>query len=272
MIFWCSLRRAIFRELPRRNITQPAFSPRIRGFEDWLRVEVLDRQTNRIEISPALVSNEGEVRALTARLCELRTKIGHHDVTRTTLAISAQHAATCSTFPDMALRARTKFPGVQFRIQVGNLNDCVTMFLRGDTSMLLCYEAESVGPLQFGPDILRGIWGTDYLIPVVGGALRYRVRDTGGVASDTPAIVYPEESYPGQVLQHCQRPFGVSGSSGSSFTVTAFLSVARELSLAGLGVGWLPFSMVHQEIGSGALILLANTYGKEPLQIAILCR
>lgn len=129
--------------------------------------------------------------ALTARLCELRTKIGHHDVTRTTLAISAQHAATCSTFPDMALRARTKDLGVQFRIRAGNLNNCVTMFLRGDTSMLLCYEAESVGPLQFGPDILRGIWGTDYLIPVVGGALRYRVRDTGGIASDTPGDCLP---------------------------------------------------------------------------------
>ena len=257
------------RAAARRNITQPAFSRRIRGFEDWLGVEVLDRHTNRVDISQALISNEGEIRALIARLRELRTKIGRYDATRTTLAIAAQHAATCSTFPDMALRARAALPGVQFRLRAGNLNDCVTMFLRGDTSMLLCYEAESVGPLQFGPDILRGVWGNDYLIPVVGGALRYRVRDKGRVDADTPTIVYPEDSYFGKVLHNSRRPFGVPGSDGSSCTVTAFSSGVRELILAGLGIGWLPFSMVHQEVQSGALISLANAYGKEPLQVAV---
>ena len=41
----------------RRNVTQPAFSRRIRSFEDWLGVKVLDRGKNRIDISPALAGN-----------------------------------------------------------------------------------------------------------------------------------------------------------------------------------------------------------------------
>lgn len=257
------------RAAARRNITQPAFSRRIRGFEDWLGVDVLERRTNRVEISQALLSNEGEIRALTNRLRELRTKIGHFEATRTTVAISAQHAATCSTFPDMALRANAKLPGLQFRIRAGNLNDSVSMFLRGDTSMLLCYEAESVGPLQFGPDIQRGLWGEDYLVPVVGGALRYKIKDTGDIAADTPAIVYPEDSYFGQVLDQNERPFGTASFSAYPGSVTAFSSGTRELVLKGLGVGWLPFSMAYQEIESGALISLAHRYGQEPLQVAI---
>ena len=44
------------RAAARRNITQPAFSRRIRGFEDWLGVTVLQRGTNRVDISAALVS------------------------------------------------------------------------------------------------------------------------------------------------------------------------------------------------------------------------
>jgi len=257
------------RAAARCNITQPAFSRRIRGFEDWLGVEVLERGTNRVEISQALLSNEEEIRALTARLRELRTKIGQFDATRTTLAVSAQHAVTCSAFPDMALRARSLLPGVQFRIRAGNLNDCVSMFLRGDTSMLVCYEAESTGTLQFGPDIHRGLWANDYLVPVVGGTLRYKVRDSGDVPTDTPAIVYPEDSYFGQVLQRSQRSFGTPGSTANPVGVTAFSSGTRELVLKGLGIGWLPFSMVHREIESGALISLANTYGQERLQVAI---
>lgn len=257
------------RAAARRNITQPAFSRRIRGFEDWLGVEVLERGTNRVEISQALLSNEDEIRALIARLRELRTRIGRFDASRATLAIAAQHAATCSAFPDMALRARSILPGIQFRIRSGNLNDCVSMFLRGDTSMLLCYEAESVGSLQFGPDIQRGLWGNDYLVPVIGGALRYQVTASGHAPSNTPAIVYPEDSYFGQVLQKGQRPFGTPGSDAPVFSTTAFSSGTRELVLKGLGVGWLPFSMIYQEIESGALISLAEQYGKEPLQVAI---
>lgn len=257
------------RAAARRNITQPAFSRRIRGFEDWLGVTVLDRGTNRVEISQALLSNEAEIRALTARLKELRTKIGQFDATRTTLAISTQHAVACSAFPDMALRARSLLPGVQFRMRAGNLNDCVSMFLRGDTSMLVCYEAESTAGLQFGSDIHRGLWANDYLVPLVGGGLRYKVKDNGEVPTDTPAIVYPEDSYFGQVLQRSQRPFATPGSTANPFSVTAFSSGMREMVLKGLGIGWLPFSMVHQEVESGALKSLAHRYGQERLQVAI---
>lgn len=257
------------RAAARCNITQPAFSRRIRGFEDWLGVEVLERGTNRVAISPALSSNEDEIRALIARLRELRTKIGHFDASRATLTIAAQHAAACSTFPDMALRAKSLFPGIQFRLRAGNLNDCVSMFLRGDTSLLLCYEAESVGAMQFGPDIHRGIWADDYLVPVVGGALRDSVKDTGEVPPDTPAIVYPEDSHFGQVLQKGERLFATPGSEAPLFSMTAFSSGMRELVLKGLGVGWLPFRMVHHEIESGALISLENHYGQEPLRVVV---
>ncbi|MEL7345811.1 MAG: LysR family transcriptional regulator [Pseudomonadota bacterium] len=257
------------RAAARRNITQPAFSRRIRGFEEWLGVEVLERETNRIAISSALSSNEGEIRALIARLRELRTKIGHFDASRATLEIGAQHAAACSTFPDMALRAKLRLPGLQFRLRAGNLSECVSMLLRGDISLLLCYETENVGGMQFGPDIHRGLWGKDYLVPVVGGALRYTVKDTGEVPANTPTIVYPEDSYFGQVLQKGQRMFGTPGSDEPHFSMTAFSSGTRELVLKGLGVGWLPVSMIHQEIESGALISLANHYGQEPLRVVI---
>ncbi|MEP3785793.1 LysR family transcriptional regulator [Ascidiaceihabitans sp.] len=257
------------RAAARRNITQPAFSRRIRGFEDWLGVTVLERQANRVDISAALLSNEDEIRALMTRLRELRTKIAHFDSSQMTVALAAQHAPICATFPDMALRAKQHFPGLQFRLRAGNLNDCVSMFLRGDTSMLLCYEAETVGALQFGPDVQRGVWGSDYLVPVVGGALRYVVTDMGDIPAETPAIVYPEDSYFGEVLRNIPTSLGKAGSGANSFIVSAFSSGTRELVLKGLGVGWIPFSMAYREIESGDLISLATRYGQEALQVVV---
>lgn len=257
------------RAAQRRNITQPAFSRRIRSFEDWLGVRVLDRKTNRVDISPALISNETEIRALAARLRELRTKIAHFDSAGATMAIAAQHSPVFSTFPDMALRAKSAFPKLRFRMRAGNLSDCVSMFLRGDASMLLCYEAANADPLQFGANVLRGVWGKDYLVPVVGGALRYSVRDNRAVPDNTPAIVYPDNSYFGEVLRKNERPFGTPEFSTNPVCETAFSSGARELVLNGIGVGWLPFSMVYREVESGEMISLANRYGRENLEIAI---
>lgn len=257
------------RAAARRNITQPAFSRRIRSFEDWVGADLIDRQTNRIAITPALASNEGEIRALVSRLRELRTKIAHHDGEASTIAISAQHAPVYSTFPDMALRARAAFPQLRFRMRPGNLRDCVTMFLRGDTSMLLCYEPEGGTPLKLGSGVRRGRWGNDYLVPVVGGALRYSIRDSGALPADTPAIVYPENSSFGELLLHSERPFGTQAFSVNPVCETAFSSGIRELVLKGLGVGWLPFGMAYREIENGALISLANRLGREPLEVAV---
>lgn len=261
--------RNMTRAASRRNITQPAFSRRIRSFEEWLGIDVLDRKSNRVEISPALAKNEAEIRALIARLNDLRTKIAQHDPASSVVTIAATHATVFSTFPDMALRARANFPSLRFRLRTANLNDCVTLFLRGDSNMLLCYEAQNVAPMSFGSGVRRGTWGQDYLIPVIGGGLRYAVRQSSDVPLDFPAVVYPENSYFGEVLNKGQRPFGTAGFSKNPVCQTAFSSGAKEMILNGLGVGWLPFSMVHREIESGALISLRGQLGQETLEVAV---
>lgn len=260
-----NMTRAAFR----RNITQPAFSRRIRGFEDWLGVPVLQRGTNKVDISLALTSNEAEIRALVARIKDLRGKIAHYDPASSIVTIAAQHAPIFSTFPDMALRARHYFPSLKFRLRAGNLRDCFTMFLRGDSKMLLCYESENGGPLPFGESIRRELWGVDYLIPVVGGQLRYAVKDDSEIPDDTPAIVYPEDSYFGEVLSTAEAAFSTQRLSNNPVCESALSSGIKEMALKGIGIGWLPFSMVHREIESGEMISLANRLGKEKLEVVI---
>lgn len=257
------------RAAERRNITQPAFSRRIRCFEDWLGKPILDRGPNRVAVGAALISNEIEIRALVSRLRDLRTNIANYETDRRSVTIAAQHAPLCSSFPDMALRAKTAFPNLRIRLRAGNLGDCMSMFLRGDADMFLCYEAEGANQLEFGDNILRGRWGDDYLVPVVGGSLRYLVTAEGSIPDDTPAVVYPEESYFGQILSRNARPFGTANSSAAPMCVTAFSSGTLELVLKGIGVGWLPYSMVHSQVASGTLTSLANHFGKEHLNVSL---
>jgi DNA-binding transcriptional LysR family regulator len=256
------------RAAARRHITQPAFSRRIRGFEDWVGATVLDRQSNSVIISDALRASEPEIRALLGRIRELRGRIRQHDPAKTTVSIAAQHAPIFSTFPDMALYARRHFPALGFRLRPGNLRDCVSMFLRGDSQILLCYESPLSRPMPFGEDVRRVVWGRDFLVPVIGGALRYSVRDDGSIPEDTSAVVYPEDSYFGEVLGASDRPFATPARSVNPICETALSSGIKQMVLSGLGVGWLPFSMAHREIESGDMISLSNTFGKEELEIA----
>ncbi|MEM8653743.1 MAG: LysR family transcriptional regulator [Pseudomonadota bacterium] len=257
------------RAAARRNITQPAFSRRISGFEDWLGFPVLDRQTNRIEINPALRSNEQEIRALITRLRELPNKLAHYEPSRSVITLAGQHAPLCSAFPRMAQQAKGAFPGLQFRLRAGNLDRCVSMFLRGDADMLLCYEADNSEPMSFGPEISRGLLDIDSLAPVVGGALRSEVTDDGGIPSDTPAVIYPDDSYFGAVLRKTDRAFGTLESCANPVCVTAFSSATKDMVLGGLGLGWLPLSMVHRELNSGEARSLAQRYGQEALRIMV---
>ncbi|MFK7762489.1 MAG: LysR family transcriptional regulator [Roseobacter sp.] len=257
------------RAAARQNITQPAFSRRIRSFEDWLGASVLDRGTNRIDISNALRANEVEIRALTARIRELRSSIANFEATGSTVTIAAQHAPIHSTFPDMAVFAKHVYPALRFKLRAGDHRDCVTMFLRHDTDILLCYEAEGDGPLPFGDTIKRSVWGTDYLVPVIGGNLRYKVASDGSVASDLPAVIYPTSSYFGEILGNRAKPFGTRAQSLNVVCETAFSNGIKELVLKGIGIGWLPLSMSYTEIESGELISLASQFGRLPVQNAL---
>lgn len=253
----------------RRNITQPAFSRRIRGFEDWLGTPVLDRKVNRVDLSPALSANEAEIRALTTRIRELRGKIATYDPASTTTTIAAQHSSIYSTFPDMALRALKEFPSLKFRVRAGNQRDCVSMFLRGDATMLMFYEAEGAAPLPFGDTVKRGTWGADRLVPVVGGSMRYAVAGDGSIAEDSPAIIYPEESHFGAMFNGAEKQFATRSQTINTVFETAFSNGIKELVLKGLGVAWLPVSMTHLEIENGQLVNLSNRYGSLPLNIAL---
>lgn len=253
----------------RQNVTQPAFSRRIRALEDWLGTPILDRGTNRVDITPALRANEAEIRSLTERIFELRGRIANFEATSSTVTIAAQHAPIHSTFPDMAVLAKQRFPSLRFRLRAGNHRDCTSMFLRGDTDILLCYEAEEDDPMPFSDTIRRSVWGTDYLLPVVGGTLRYKVASDGSVSNDLPAIVYPLNSYFGETLSHRGKPFGTRSMSLNVACETAFSNGIKELVLKGMGIGWLPLSMSYSDIENGALISLASQFGKVAVQNAL---
>lgn len=257
------------RAAERRNITQPAFSRRIRQLEEWLDAPIVHRGSNRIEIAPALSGNADEIRALCAHIREVRARIAAHDQGRMTVPVAAQHSLIFAAVPDFTKAARLERPDLHFQLHAGDQHECLSMFMSGEAKMLFCYETLNLTAPPFHESIDRWIWGRDRLLPVVGGSLRYHVSADGTLPDQTPAVIYFEGSFFAELLTARQAPFAVRATTPNPVYESSFVAGMKEMALNGLGVAWLPASLIHQEIRSGALKSCAERYGDLELQIAI---
>ena len=106
-------------------------------------------------------------------------------------------------------------------------------------------------------------------MPVVGGRLRYIVKGNGEIAPATPAIVYPNNSYFGEVLNAVERLFIKQNHCKDPVCKTVFSSGMKVLTLKGIGLSWLPYCMVNHELETRDLISLTNTYGQKPPKVTI---
>ena len=67
---------------------------------------------------------------------------------------------------------------------------------------------------------------------------------------------------------------GTSSSSHAGHTIaeSAFTAGIKEMALAGLGLAWLPMSLIYSEVQSGALIICNGNSETLPLRISLFAR
>lgn len=260
------------RAAQRRHLTQPAFSRRIKALEDWYGVSLVDRSRNPIVINEAARACVGEVRALVSRVHELRSRVRAEAGARHRISFGAQHTLAVSVFPALIQMINADIERVSYRLRSANKEQCLSMFLRGETDFLLCYETESQptdipfpaaeAPLKLGREVL---------IPVVGGSLLYQLDDSGRPHDPVPLLAYPETSFLGQALTN-----GCLESLSRQHEVdrvceSAFSAGVKEMVLGGMGLAWLPSGLVMRDIEAGRMVNLVEHYGQCELDVMLYC-
>lgn len=257
------------RAAARRNVTQPAFSRRIRSFEDWVGIPLLDRTTNRVDLHPALASNAAEIRATIQRIEALRARLRDGGAGSGRLVLATQHALAVSVLPDALAALHLAEPGLTTRLRTMNREDCLSFFVRGDADLLMIYEARGFPPLPFGDSIGRKTWMRDTLVPVCGGALRHRLDAEGLPREPFPMIRYPSDSHFGRLVERDGGETAGAVGVGRTAVETAFSVAALRLAEAGLGVAWVPHSMCLRQISAGDLVNLSRALGEIPLDVSL---
>jgi DNA-binding transcriptional LysR family regulator len=253
----------------RRAVTQPAFSRRIRAFEMWLGQDIIDRSSNRVVIREALKRSEPEIRAFLQRLREVQQSIRLAETAIPRVTFATQHALTLSSFPDLIKTIEGLGVSLNYRLRAANRDDCISMMVRADADVLLCYETDDEEPLPLDQRFMRIVWTKDRMVPVVGGNLRYSVFDSQPLPPDTPVVTYPENSYLGQtLLRHCPEWQAVYRTV-RPICESAFSAGVREMVLRGIGIAWLPMSMIWQDREAGRVTDLSSVLGSCVLSVCL---
>jgi DNA-binding transcriptional LysR family regulator len=253
----------------RRNLTQPAFSRRIRAFEDWVGLPLLDRAANRIALHPRLAANADEIRATIDRIETLRGRLRSGPPGERDFVFAVQHALATTVFPDVLGAFHRVERNITARLRTMNREECISLFVRGEADYLVVYEARGLPLLPFDDSIRRHLWMRDTLIPVCGGTLRYRLGPDSRPRDGFPLISYPSESHFGRLLHRDGLETGMLTDGATVSIETAFTVGVLKLVQAGLGVGWLPHSMCQPDLASGVLVDISDAYGQVPLDVCI---
>ncbi|MEM8572682.1 MAG: LysR family transcriptional regulator [Pseudomonadota bacterium] len=249
----------------RRNVTQPAFSRRIRALEDWLNVPLVERHANRIVLTQNLLEREAEIRTLQASFQRLRS---HDPARKRTFVVAAQHSLATSVFPEIYKKLRALDTIGPIRLRTRNQDEVIALFLKSEVDLVLRYQREETPHLPFDDTVSQGIWRRDTLVPVVGGALRFTLSQDKHPAPDTPRLAYPGDSEFGRMVNSQRNADGLLDRD-KIVLETAFAASVVSLVKLGIGIGWVPQSLIREDLRKGEIVPLARDYGRIPIDVVL---
>jgi DNA-binding transcriptional LysR family regulator len=239
-----------------RNVTQPAFSRRIRALENWLGVPLVDRNQYPTTLTQVGVEFVEEARRLISEIYKNRDQLRLHNEQRESLLFFAQHTLAVSFFPSWIQNVEPLIGNNLVRLQAGNLHDVLEAFIAGAGDFLLCFsspvtfvqlERDDVDCLQVGTDRLVLVSAIDEM-----GHPLHPLQN----ACPLKLLTYPDDTFLGQLIKRECLPRIQPGLGFRPVFESALAEGLKGLVQKGHGVAWLPASLVQHELESGQLCVL----------------
>jgi len=256
-----------------RNVTQPAFSRRLRALEIWAGVSLLDRSSYPITLTPAgakfLPVAEQVVREIKLAREQARNDPGPAS---TMLKLAMPHSLAAGFFPTWWPKVTCEVDNLTTKLVADNLHDCVELLVQGGCQFLLCYRNSAVpNPMPVG--FFRGKEvGRDKLVAVTGtnpdGSARHRL--SLDPASATHYLAYSPDSFLGKVTASLIRQSPHRLNLKLTYE-SAFVEAVRAQTLSGAGIAWLPMKLIAGDIMDGRLALVDGTLPEMELEIWLYC-
>jgi DNA-binding transcriptional LysR family regulator len=245
-----------------RNVSQPAFSRRIRALERWLGADLIDRSRFPTTLTPAghafYQPALDVIRILHRERAEFRglAKLDAHTIT-----ICATHTLAIHFAPEWlgAMRQQGGIREINVKMIAADLHDCGQALMEGACDLVLAYNANSV-PSVFGMARFEAATiGSDVVLPVAAPNERNQPRFALSPGRDDPfpLLAYAANSYLGRLVGAAIETWGMSQRARPSFE-SSLVEALKGMSLAGSGVAWLPRLAIGPDLRDGRLVACSD--------------
>ena len=252
-----------------RNISQSAFTRRIRNLEYWAGAPLFDRSVHPVELTAAgkvfkQTANE-TIKALRIAKSDIR------DVSRSeaeVLEFVALHTLAISFFPSWLSRITQHLGPIRTRLVAENFSGCAEAIMAGSADFMLCYYHPAVPAISTESRYPSVTIAKDKLVAVssasAGGIPRYPLDGSARV----PFLSFPPETFLGRISQVSLD----RGAYRDTLVPVYENSVAEALRTAcrvGHGVAWLPELTARDDLESGDLIKVSAPAAEISLDIKL---
>jgi DNA-binding transcriptional LysR family regulator len=254
-----------------RNVTQPAFSRRVRSLERWIGTPLFNRASHRLELTPAGERFRFVAEETLRRLYQGRQEALDAVSAAASLRFASTHVLSVNFFPAWLRQIEPGLVSESVRLTADSMQGCERIMLQGQAHFLLChYHPAALNRLN-ADDFVSMRLGEDLLVPISAadenGHARYPLP--GDPDSPIPYLAFSEESGMGRIVAAARaqrgRPAWLKPVFSSHMAIILKMFVTD-----GRGITWSPQSLVEGELApNGKLTRAGDRSWDIPIEIRI---
>lgn len=257
--FECLARTLNFtRASDERNITQSAFSRRIKALESWVGLPLVNRATYPVQLTEA--GKQFLPVALTAisQLSETRQSLRDSDRGDSRfIRFSVLHTIAVNFLATRIEELQKQIPDLRTRVLSDSLSTCCDLLVEGVVDILLCYNHHSVSPMINEAAFERKDLLKDRLVPVAAvepvRALGWDLGRQDG--PPIPYLSYDRSSFLGMVVENTvdRKPQNTE-----TIYVDSLVETIKRRLMTGSGFAWMPETAISSELDQGLLVPIGD--------------
>ena len=256
-----------------RHISQSGFSRRIKSLEEWVGTPLFIRDVKGVRLTLAGEHFRPFAEDALRKVVQAREQaLDAVRMERGALTFASTHALSLTFFPTWLrqLNAAASLSAT-VRLVADNMAACERLMLQGQAQFLLCHHHAAAESILEDRHFLSAKLGTDVLVPACipdPSKPSEPLFPLAKVNDPFPLLAYSHESGMGRILRATIPAIASRPSTGIAFTshVAAVLHVmARD----GVGIAWLPMSLVSDDLSTRRLMTVGNEAWQVPVDIVL---
>ena len=255
------------------NISQPAFSRRIKALETWVGTKLVERSRHPVVLTIAGEQMLEASRQALERLEYERTQILEAQTLpdKYVVTFGAQHSIGWRFFPAWLQEFENTYGPIISRLRADDLPSCMNALHASEIDFVIAYESAYTKGRSAKPATQSISIGKDALIPVCKAGVDQRPLFEFDKL-EAPPVPWLRFGETAPITKHLDPLLEEAG-------IRQRLSVVYENSMAGAlrirardgaGVAWLPYSLVAPDLEAGLLVITGKPEWKINLSIQLL--